>query len=348
MAKHDLGDMEQIRAKLEGWLRLNLADAENLKLGDLNFPEESGESSVTLILRADNNGSEMGLICRMVPPESAVFEDHDLPLQYTMMKIAGQNGVPVPPLLGMEEDDSLLGSDFYIMGLVDGLVPTDNPPYAFGSWVTELSNDERATMWKNGVDTLAKIHLINLDDYDVSGVPVSPEGQSPVQHEIDKFNTMFSDEIRDRMPPVVAQAMQYINDNAPASGVKRLCWGDSRPGNIIWKDLAPAAVIDWEMASISDPMLDVSWWYWIDNILSVGLGLERLGGLPSMEDIYAQWQSTTGLSLEHADYYDLFNITRFAVILEKKYVAMGRDSSEPTANFVVTFVEQQLAKMSAL
>ena len=88
MAKHDLGDMEQIRAKLEGWLRLNLAGAENLKLGDLNFPEESGESSVTLILKADNNGSERGLICRMVPPESEVFEDHDLPLQYNMMKIA--------------------------------------------------------------------------------------------------------------------------------------------------------------------------------------------------------------------------------------------------------------------
>jgi aminoglycoside phosphotransferase (APT) family kinase protein len=253
MAKHDLGDMEQIRAKLEGWLRLNLADAENLKLGELHFPEESGESSVTLILKADNNDSEMGLICRMVPPESVVFDVHDLPLQYNMMKIAGESGIPVPPLLGIEEDESLLGSDFYIMGLVDGIIPTDNPPYAFGSWVTELSDQERSIMWENGVDTLAKIHQINLDDYDVSGVTVSAEGQSPIQHEIEKFNTMFSDEIRDRMAPVVNQAMQYINEHAPASSVKRLCWGDSRPGNSIWKDLAPVAVIDWEMASISDP-----------------------------------------------------------------------------------------------
>ncbi|MCB1688346.1 MAG: phosphotransferase family protein [Halioglobus sp.] len=347
MAKHDLGDMEQIRSKLEGWLRINLADAENLKLGDLKFPEESGESSVTLIMKAQNNGAELGLICRMVPPQSAVFAEHDLRLQYKMMKIAGDNGVPVPPLLGMEEDASLLGSEFYIMGLVDGQVPTDNPPYAFGSWVTELSDGERSTMWKNGVATLAKIHQINLDDYDVRGVPVSPEGQSPVQHEIDKFNAMFSDEIRDRMPPVVAQAMQYINENAPASGVKRLCWGDSRPGNIIWKDLAPVAVIDWEMASISDPMLDVSWWYWIDYCLSVGLGLQRLGGLPSREDIYAQWHAITGLPLEHADYYDLFNITRFAVILEKKYVAMGATTPEPGANFVVPFVEQQLKTILA-
>jgi len=348
MAKHDLGDMEQIRTKLEGWLRANLPDAENLILGDLKFPEESGESSVTLILKTENNGNEMGLICRMVPPDSAVFADHDLPLQYNLMKMAGENGIPVPPLLGMEEDASLLGSDFYIMGFVDGLIPTDNPPYAFGSWVTELSDDERLTMWQNGVATLAKIHQINLDDYDVSGVRVSPEGQSPIQHEIDKFNTMFSDDIRDRMPPVVAEAMQYINENAPADGDKRLCWGDSRPGNVIWKDLAPAAVIDWEMASIGDPVQDVSWWYWIDYINSVGLGLERLSGLPSLEDIYAQWHSITGLSLEHADYYDLFNITRYAVILEKKFVSMEKAGMGSIDNFVVPYVEQQLAKCQAV
>jgi len=343
MAKHDLGDMEQIRARLEGWMQKNLPDAENLVLGDLKFPEESGESSVTLILETERNGRDEALICRMVPPESAVFDDHDLPLQYKLMAIAGENDIPVPPLLGMEEDSSLLGSEFYLMGFVDGLIPTDNPPYAFGSWVTELSDDQRQTMWRNGIATLAKVHQINLGDYDVSGVRVSPEGGSPAQHEIDKFNTMFTDDIRERMPAVVADAMAYINDNAPADGVKRLCWGDSRPGNIIWKDLSPAAVIDWEMASIGDPVQDVSWWYWIDYINCVGLGVERLGGLPSLEEIYQQWHSITGLSLAHADYYDLFNITRYAVILQRKFVSMEKAGLGSIDNFVLPFLEQQLA-----
>ena len=347
MAKHDLGDMEQIRSKLEGWLRKNLPDAEYLVLEVPDFPEESGESSVTLILKAENNGSKTSFICRMVPPDSAVFDEHDLPLQYKLMEIAGENGIPVPPLLGMEEDSSLLGSDFYIMGFVDGLIPTDNPPYAFGSWVTELSADERRTMWQNGMATLAKIHQINLDDHDMTGVRVSPEGSSPAQHEIDKFNSMFTDDIRNRMPSVVADAMNFINQCAPADGVKRLCWGDSRPGNVIWKDLAPVAVIDWEMASIGDPVQDVSWWYWIDYINSVGLGVERLSGLPSLEEIYAQWHAITGLPLDHADYYDLFNITRYAVILERKFVAMEKAGLGSIDNFVVPFLEQQLAKCQA-
>jgi aminoglycoside phosphotransferase (APT) family kinase protein len=341
MAKHDLGDMEQIRAILEAWLREKLPHAENLVLGDLSFPEASGESSVTLILQADNNGSEMGLICRMVPPNSEVFDEHDLPLQYKLMKIAGENGIPVPPLLGMEEDASLLGSEFYIMGFVDGEIPPDNPPYCFGSWVTELSDDERLTMWQNGVAAMAKIHQINLDAYDVSGLRVSPEGGSPAQHEIDKFNKMFDDDIKSRMPTVVTEAMKYINEQAPADGVKCLCWGDSRVG------LAPAAVIDWEMASIGDPVQDVSWWYWIDYANCVGLGLERLGGLPSLEKIYAQWHSITGLSLEHTDFYDLFSVVRYAIILEKKFVAMEKMGLDSIDNYVVQFVEQQLAKCQA-
>ena len=181
MARHDLGDLEKIRVNLESWLRDKLPDAQQLTLGDLSFPEESGESSVSLILKANIKGEEKRFICRMKPRDSQVFTDHDLPLQYNLMKIAGENGIPVPPLLGFEADATLVESDFYIMGFVDGLIPTDNPPFAFGSWVTELSDGERSTMWRNGLETLAKIHQINLDDYDISGIPASADRNRPAQ-----------------------------------------------------------------------------------------------------------------------------------------------------------------------
>lgn len=260
------------------------------------------------------------------------------------MKIAEENGIPVPPLLGLERDTSLLGSDFYIMGFVDGLIPTDNPPYAFGSWVTELSDQERTTMWRNGLDTLANIHLINLDNYDVSGVPVSPENVSPIQHEVDKFNALVADDLEDNKTPALATAVQYINENMPTEGPRRLCWGDSRVGNIIWQGLQPAAVIDWEMASIADPLLDVSWWYWIDYVNCVGLGVERLGGLPSLAEIYAQWHSITGLPTQNSDYYDLFSVVRYAIVLGKKLTAMEKAGLGTIGNFCVPFVEQQLKK----
>ncbi len=289
MARHDLGDMEQIRLNLQGWMRRHIPDAGQIELGELSFPEESGESSVSLILRAQNEGRDVGYICRMEPRDSQVFHEHDLRLQYDLMKLVGEHHIPVPPLLGFEEDTSLLGSDFYLMGFVDGQVPADNPPYAFGSWVTELSDSERETMWNNGLDTLANIHTIDMQQHNIRGLPRSADNAPPIQHEIDKLNSLVTNDISDRISPILVHALRYLNDNIPATGTRRLCWGDSRPGNIIWRDLKPAAVIDWEMASIADPLLDVSWWYWVDYINCVGLGNDRsesvsAGGCGSTRD----------------------------------------------------------------
>ena len=344
MAEHDLGDIERIRRALECWLQDKLTDAQDLVLGELSFPQESGESSVTLFLNAVNRGRELHYICRMKPRDSQVFTDHDLPLQYNLMKLAGANGIPVPPLLGFESDESLVGSDFYIMGFVDGQIPTDNPPYAFGSWVTELTDAQRATQWRNGLETLAAIHLINIQESNIVGVPESVANASPAQHEIDKFRALISEDLRQRLPPIVLQAVEYLTDNAPPDGARRLCWGDSRPGNVIWKDLKPNAVIDWEMASIGDPLQDVSWWYWIDYINCVGLGVPRLGGLPSLEAIYKQWHELTGLPILHSDYYDLFSVVRFAIILEKKFFSMEKAGMGTIENYTIPFVEQQFEK----
>ena len=347
MAKHDLGDMEALRATLQDWLRANLPDAAALELLELKFPEESGESSVSLILKVSHNGSETGMVCRMKPPASEVFAEHDLPLQYNLMAMAAENDIPVPPLLGFEGDESLVGSDFYIMGFVEGQVPTDNPPYCFGSWVTELSEDERRTMWRNGLEIVAKIHQIDLERYDVSAIPAPAPDASPAQHEIDKFESMFDEAIRARVPAVLVEAVQYIHDHAPQDGPRRLCWGDCRPGNVIWKNLKPNAIIDWEMASIGDPLQDVAGWFWIDYVNSVGLGMERLSGLPTTEELYSAWHDLSGLPSEHSDYYDLFCLVRYAIIQEKKLVAMEKAGLDNIGNFAVPIMEQKLRECQA-
>ena len=342
MARHDLGDMERIRLTLQTWMRQHIPGGEQLELGELTFPEESGESSVSLILRGENRGRDVGYICRMEPRDSQVFEEHDLLMQYNVMRFVSEHDVPVPPLLGFEEDTRLLGSEFYLMGFVDGLVPADNPPYVFGSWVTELSESERETMWENGLVTLAKIHAISLEKYDIPGLPQAPADAPPIQHELDKLNSLVTDDISSRMSPVLARALQYLNANIPSNGVRRLCWGDSRPGNIIWRDLKPAAVIDWEMAGIADPLLDVSWWYWVDYVNCVGLGRDRLAGLPELGDLYSRWQALTGLPVERTRYFDLFSVTRYAIILERKFLAMEKAGMGLVESYAVPIVAQLL------
>jgi aminoglycoside phosphotransferase (APT) family kinase protein len=347
MAKHELGDLAKIRQNLERWLAQRLPDADDLSLDELKFPEESGESSVTLLLSGRGTGGPVHCVCRMKPIDSHVFDSHDLELQYRLMQIAGEAGVPVPFLFGYESDTSLVGSDFYIMEFIDGQIPTDNPPFAFGGWVTELDDAQRALMWNNGLEAMARVHMIDLNDHDLPTLPRSEPGQSPIQHEIDKFDAMITEQLRKNMDPDLAEALAFIMDNAPTEGPRRLCWGDSRVGNVIWRDLAPVALIDWEMANQGDPLQDVSWWYWIDYINSVGLGVERLGGLPELADIYQSWSDITGLPTANSDYYDLFSVVRYAIILDRKFDALEAAGLGRIDNFVLPFVSQQLAVCKA-
>ena len=351
MAEKDIGDIEIIRQTIESWLGAALPGAEALVLSELKFPETSGESSVTLLLDADTHGARSKFVFRMAPPHSDVFDSHDIGLQYALMDIMAQAGIPVPSLVGYEADKSLVGSDFYVMNFIDGQIPADSPPFAFGSWVTELDDSQRAAMWCNGLEVLARIHGLDIGQYSLPSLPRAEPGQSVIQHEIDKFDKMLDQEMIESAPPasvsVLQEAMAAVKANAPMQGSQRLCWGDSRVGNIIWSELKPAAVIDWEMANLGEPLQDVSWWYWVDYINSVGLGVERLGGLPSLDDIYQQWHQLTGLPIDNTDYYDLFSVLRYAIILERKLAAMKAAGMGVIDNFAAVFLPDLLEKHRA-
>lgn len=328
MAKQDVGDLELIRSNLQTWLAHRLGKTEAFSLGELNFPEASGESSVTLLF--DATWSEAGNPCserfalRMVPKQSEVFESHDLKLQYDLMTVAGQEGVPVPGLVGYEADPDLLGSDFYVMNFVDGLIPPDNPPMAFGSWVTELSEQDRASLWTNGLNTIARIHQIPLDKLPLDSLPAAADDEPPAAHEMRKYARLLELGIRDSADPVIREAWNYLQATVPNSGSRCLCWGDSRPGNMIFSELAPVAVVDWELANIGDPQSDIAWYFWIDHCNSVGLGTDKMSGVPDYDEAYQQWHQLTGLPIDHMAWYELFVVWRFAVIMEKKMIAMTK------------------------
>jgi aminoglycoside phosphotransferase (APT) family kinase protein len=342
MAQQDIGDLEKIRQTIQAWLAANIDNASDVVLADVKFPEASGESSVTLILDATIDGAQHKYVFRMAPPHSEVFDSHDIGLQYRLLEIMAEAGVPVPGLVGYEPNAALVGSDFYVMNFTDGQIPVDSPPYSFGSWVTELDDSQRSTMWRNGLQVLAQVHKVDISRYALPELPRAAAGQSVIQHEIDKFDQMMTPETAEALPPVVLEALDYLKANAPQHGELRLCWGDSRVGNMIWQDLAPVAVIDWEMANLGDPLQDVSWWFWIDYINSVGLGVPRLGGVPDRAETYQQWHQHTGLSIDNTDYYDLFTVVRYSIILERKFASMKAAGMGTIENFAAAYVPDLL------
>jgi aminoglycoside phosphotransferase (APT) family kinase protein len=342
LGAQDIGDLEEIRQGIEGWLRRALPDRPDLAVGELSFPKLSGESSVTLILDATSKqGGAEQFVLRMPPRESQVFETHDLLMQFEMMSVMTREGLPAPPLVGYEPNASILGSDFYVMGFCDGRIPPDNPPFHAAGWVKEdLSSADREEMWRNGLDTLAAIHRIDLGKHDFSRLPRAAAGEKILAQELRTFGSMFKPEMRKTADPRVLAGWDLLERRVPNDADPALCWGDARVGNVVFRDNAPSAILDWEMANISDPRTDLAWWIWIDRCNSEGLGLERLPGLPAPADVYRRWHDATGRSIDGIAWFELFAVVRYAIVLELKFAAMRAafpDLGE-IPNFVVPFI----------
>ncbi|MFK7897078.1 MAG: phosphotransferase family protein [Myxococcota bacterium] len=355
MGEQDVGDLEKIRLGIEGWLQTRFVDRPGLSVADLNFPQASGESSVTLILEvrwpgsANRSAGEERFVFRMAPRESQVFENHDLQMQYDMMLVMAKEGVPAPELVGYEPDKSIVGSDFYVMAFCEGRIPSDNPPMMLGGWLKdEATPDERASMWAGGIEAIAQIHQIDLGAHDFSRLPQPAPGEGLLAQELRTFDSMFKPELRAAADPAIVEGWNYLMKSAPQDGEKALCWGDSRVGNLIFRDAKLVAVIDWEMANLGDPRTDLAWWIWIDRCNSEGLGAERLAGLPDPQDVYARWSELTGRSIQGIEWFELFAVVRFAIILERKFTAMREahpDLNVP--NFPAQFIPGLLERAQA-
>ena len=347
MGEQDIGDLEKIRLAIEGWLRDAMPDRRDLAISDLNFPKASGESSVTLILDTTwSGGGAEKLVFRMAPPSSQVFEHHDLLMQFQMMSLMAKEGLPAPSLIGYESNTSILGSDFYVMVFCDGRIPPDNPPFHATGWVKDdVSAADRETMWRKGLEIIASIHRVDLEKYDLSRLPRAAADEPILAQELRTFGSMFKPELRDEVDPLIVEGWELLEASVPQDAEAALCWGDSRVGNVIFRDSAPVAILDWEMANISDPRTDLAWWIWIDRCNSEGLGFERLAGLPTPREVYEQWRELTGRSIDGIAWFELFAVVRYAIILELKFIAMREANSElgNIPNFTVQFIPDLMA-----
>ncbi len=355
MGAQDVGDLEKIRTGIEKWLAARLPDRRGLAIPSLDFPKASGESSVTLILDATSEGvggqtvASERFVLRMAPPVSQVFDHHDLKMQFDMMTIMTKEKIPAPPLVGYEPDPSVLGSDFYVMGFRSGRIPPDNPPMMITGWLKdETTAEQRTKMWTSGADVLARIHQIDVREHDFSRLPCAAKGEPVLAQELRTFDTMFKPEIRKVADPRILEGWEFLRETAPNDGKPGFCWGDSRVGNIIFEEHVPIAVLDWEMANLSDPRTDLAWFIWIDRCNSEGLGAARLPGIPSPASLYERWSERTGRSIRGIEWFELFAVVRYAIILERKFEFMREQN--PTLvvpNFPANFIPELMKSVRA-
>lgn len=341
-----LEDSEATRAKLEQWLSAHRGHP--VSIPKLNIPEATGMSNVTLLFDILwNEGGKQhseSVVARLQPEiDRPVFPTYDLSLQYEVMDIVGRHSdIPVPQLRGLETDTSLLGVQFYLMKHTQGRIPTDMPPYSMDGWMMhETTLEQRAGLWRDAVDMMARFH--QLDYRELGFDKLHEQGKTPLQQQLDYWQHYLEWAFEGTPHAICQSAIDWLRDNQPENEPTVLCWGDSRLGNIIFKESLDgiAAVLDWEMAVLGNPVQDIAWFNFLDATFAEGLGMPRLEGLPEYADTVTQWEQASGFSAQDYDYYLIFAAMRYGLLLSRIILATGQES-ELQNNFAVLLLQKKL------
>ena len=278
--------------RLRHWLADRLETGEAPTITDVASPESNGMSSETLLFTAAWNGADgpetHRLVARIEPPATdyPVFTTYDLGMQFGVMRLVReQTSVPVPETFWYEPDPSVLGGPFFVMARVDGSVPPDVLPYTFGdNWVFDASESDRHTLQESAIRAMAGIHSVTAHSHDLSFLEHRAPGETALRRCLNHWRDYYLWVVKDRPSPLLADCFDWLSDNLPEDlGPDALSWGDGRIGNMMFRDNEVVAVLDWEMAAVAPPEIDLGWMCYL-HLFFQDLALEL--GAPGLPDMF--------------------------------------------------------------
>jgi aminoglycoside phosphotransferase (APT) family kinase protein len=295
--------------------------AEQLKISEFTSPE-AGASNETLLFTASwaeqGRQQERGLVARLKPAEQGIFPSYDLALQYRAMAALEGSGVPVPAVVALEDDDALLGRPFYVMERVGGRYLADNPPYHMDGWLTECSPQERGAIWRNAICEIARISKVDWQGRGFGDICGYAPHDTPLQAQLAEYEAFLRwAEEQNRPYPKLWACLAWLQRHQPDNQPVALCWGDAKASNLMMNGTAISATLDWEMVHLGNPVHDLAWWFVLDGSFTEGLGVPPLEGIPGRDELIELWQQESGRSAQDLDYYEIFSVFQFGVIMAR-------------------------------
>lgn len=320
-------DLEKTRLALEEWLADRMPDADGVTVAELTVPGGTGFSNETLLFdvswREDGEEQARSLVGRLQTSEPTVFPDLDVTRQARVMQaIAEHSDVPVPEVLWVEDDPSVLGTPFFVMEKVEGVIPTDVPSYNEVGFIAEMPAADRRRLWESAVEKMARVHRV---DWQAAGLGFldEPEHGAPGVDQHLAYLRRYRDwAVGGRPFPIAERAWDWIERHRPGGsgpgagvGAVGLCWGDARLSNMIFSGTECVAVLDWEMVLLGPPERDLGWWLYFDRFSADGYGVPRLDGLPGRDESIAHYESLLGRPVGDVEFWEVVAGFYFVVIM---------------------------------
>ncbi|WP_439031310.1 phosphotransferase family protein [Gordonia terrae] len=275
-------------------------------------PIGDGHSNLTFLV---SNGSD-SVVVRRPPPPPTPPGANDMMREATLLTALHPTAVPVPEVLAVAREGEVLDVPFYVMGFAAGHVVTTTTP-------APLDNPgDRRSIGYGLVDTLADLHEV---DWRAAGLEKMGRPEGFNARHLQRMRRLIADG-DGNAPADFADVDAWLRSNTPAESGAALIHCDFRIGNVVLAPQAPgriAAVLDWELATIGDPLLDLG--YLLATVPAPGsprnptaeLSAALLeDGYPSKHELARRYQERTGRDVENLAWYTAFALWKLAVLYE--------------------------------
>ena len=323
---------------------------ENITIQPHESSAASGFSNETFSCKVFGKNIDEDIVLRIKPTEFQVFPEYNLGLQVEIMKELKRFNLPVPEILFYESNEEIIGSEFYVMKFVKGEAPSDNPPYHMDpeGMMGKASSKQIRSVWLEWLENLVSFHKINYEDLELSLIKIRKNEKSHLQSDLQYYKSFMEWGMDGETNFFLEEVFLWLVENLPtSSNPKKLCWGDSRIGNVLFEDFKVKSLLDWEMATIGDPLCDLAWGLTTDDVSSHGLNIKKLFGTISNDEAIKFWEKNTGFSAENFYYYRVLCLFKFSIIMirvAKKLIhseIMPLDSDFHINNHVSNYLKQE-------
>lgn len=274
------------------------------------------QNTLYLITRGDER-----MVLRMPGPRADAARIDGLLREIRLVRALSGTDVPHAELIAADESGSVLGMPFYVMRAIDGWSPMD------GGWRSPFDTDlaARRGLAFELVGGAAKLGRVDWRAQGLEGFG-RPDGFH--ERQVDRW-LKFLDAYRVRDLPGLDEASEWLRRNRPERYAPGIMHGDYQFANVMFAHGKPArlaAIVDWEMTTVGDPLLDLAWallGYDGEEPRADGFYLD-LRGMPTRSELLQHYETISGLSTENIDYYLVLANWKLGIVLEKTYAASVR------------------------
>lgn len=307
-------------AKVSAWLRGNAgAEFRDTVMGDpevRQFP--GGASNLTYLLRYPDRD----LILRRPPAGRKAAGAHDMGREHRIQTALAPVFPLVPRMVGLCEDESVLGSPFYVMEKIEGTIVRQDFPPEF-----DLSPSQVSHLCRNVVDVLIDLHRVDATRPDLAAFG---KGEGYVARQVGGWSKRYRAALTEGQADF-EKVMSWLDDHQPADVATCVIHNDFRLDNLVLEADDPLEVVgmlDWEMATLGDPLMDLggatAYWIQADDDEFFQLFRRQPTTTPGMwtrQEIVEHYCAQMGFEMtpERWRFYDAFGLFRLAVIAQQIY-----------------------------